>query len=191
MWCPGLNRNCVCRYGPFWVATTLVFVIAATGNYANYVSYKKKHSGSSSTLTVWYSNVDKVQAASAAPSQCTARMPSPLNVGLYISLFYMLNLCSVPFVGGQFVDDILVYMISSCTVLTGSTLHRVDLSSVCAGWLLSYPVLWLCWCVGSPVVCLPPMVVQVQGHSTASLVYIRYAYCSGLCCFGALYFAQS
>lgn len=44
------------------MATTLVFVIAATGNYANYVSYKKKHSGSSSTLTVWYSNVDKVHA---------------------------------------------------------------------------------------------------------------------------------
>lgn len=38
-----------------------MFVIAATGNYANYVSYKKKHSGSSSTLTVWYSNVDKVR----------------------------------------------------------------------------------------------------------------------------------
>ena len=51
---------CVCRYGPFWVATTLVFVIAATGNYANYVSYKKKHSGTSSTVQVWYSNVDKV-----------------------------------------------------------------------------------------------------------------------------------
>jgi len=48
------------RYGPFWVATTLVFVIAATGNYANYVSYKKKHSGTSSTVQVWYSNVDKV-----------------------------------------------------------------------------------------------------------------------------------
>ncbi len=50
-----------CRYGPFWVATTLVFVIAATGNYANYVSYKKKHSGTSSVTQVWYSNVDKVQ----------------------------------------------------------------------------------------------------------------------------------
>ena len=49
------------RYGPFWVATTLVFVIAATGNYANYVSYKKKHSGTSSTVQVWYSNVDKVE----------------------------------------------------------------------------------------------------------------------------------
>jgi hypothetical protein len=48
------------RYGPFWVATTLVFVIAATGNYANYVSYKKKHSGTSSTVQVWYSNVDQV-----------------------------------------------------------------------------------------------------------------------------------
>lgn len=47
-------------YGPFWVATTLVFVIAATGNYANYVSYKKKHSGTSSTTQVWYSNVNKV-----------------------------------------------------------------------------------------------------------------------------------
>ena len=51
------------RYGPFWVATTLVFVIAATGNYANYVSYRKKHSGTSSTVQVWYSNVDKVQGA--------------------------------------------------------------------------------------------------------------------------------
>lgn len=53
-------RMLVCRYGPFWVATTLVFVIAATGNYANYVSYRKKHSAATSTVQVWYSNVDKV-----------------------------------------------------------------------------------------------------------------------------------
>ena len=48
------------------MATTLVFVIAATGNYANYVSYKKKQSGSIYFPKVWYSNVDKVQTASAA-----------------------------------------------------------------------------------------------------------------------------
>lgn len=58
------------RYGPFWVATTLVFVIAATGNYANYVSYRKKHSGTSSTVQVWYSNVDKVQGAALHWPRC-------------------------------------------------------------------------------------------------------------------------
>jgi hypothetical protein len=30
------------RYGPFWIATTLVFVSAVTGNYANWVTFRSK-----------------------------------------------------------------------------------------------------------------------------------------------------
>ena len=29
------------RYGPFWVATTLIFVTAASGNLSSYISYRK------------------------------------------------------------------------------------------------------------------------------------------------------
>lgn len=49
-----------------------MFVIAATGNYANYVSYKKKHSATSSTVQVWYSNVDKVQRDALHSLHCPA-----------------------------------------------------------------------------------------------------------------------
>ena len=59
---------CICRYGPFWVTTTLIFVIAATGNYANYVSYRKKHASTSGDVAAWYSNVDKVRRAGPAKS---------------------------------------------------------------------------------------------------------------------------
>jgi hypothetical protein len=48
-------------YGPFWVATTLIFVSAVTGNYANYVSYKRKHAESASvTDPAWYYDINKV-----------------------------------------------------------------------------------------------------------------------------------
>lgn len=30
-----------CRYGPFWVASTLIFVTAATGNLASYISWQR------------------------------------------------------------------------------------------------------------------------------------------------------
>ena len=55
-----LSLPLVCRYGPFWVATTLVFVSAVTGNYASYISYKHSHSGSQTAVDSWYYNVDKV-----------------------------------------------------------------------------------------------------------------------------------
>ena len=48
------------RYGPFWVATTLVFVSAVTGNYASYISYKHNHSGGTTAMDSWYYDVDKV-----------------------------------------------------------------------------------------------------------------------------------
>lgn len=52
-------------YGPFWIASTLVFVSAAAGNTASYIAY---HRSSSSTpppaggghATGWYYDVDKV-----------------------------------------------------------------------------------------------------------------------------------
>jgi len=30
------------RYGPFWIATTLIFVMAAAGNFANYIQFDDK-----------------------------------------------------------------------------------------------------------------------------------------------------
>jgi succinate-acetate transporter protein len=49
------------RYGPFWIATTLVFVTAVTGNYASYVSYHHKHAAAESgEAQAWYYDIDKV-----------------------------------------------------------------------------------------------------------------------------------
>ena len=49
------------RYGPFWIATTLVFVTAVTGNYASYVSYHHKHATSEGgEAQAWYYDIDKV-----------------------------------------------------------------------------------------------------------------------------------
>ncbi|KAK9908355.1 hypothetical protein WJX75_006546 [Coccomyxa subellipsoidea] len=48
-------------YGPFWIATTLVFVTAVTGNYASYVSYHHKHAAATGSETqAWYYDIDKV-----------------------------------------------------------------------------------------------------------------------------------
>eukprot|EP00887_Chlorella_sp_A99_P006437 scaffold3.g6437.t1 len=48
-------------YGPFWVATTLIFVSAATGNYASYIHYQREHEGSGDEgVKGWYYDVDKV-----------------------------------------------------------------------------------------------------------------------------------
>ena len=46
------------RYGPFWIAATLVFIAAATGNLSSYLSYAR----SSSTLSqsVWTYDIKKV-----------------------------------------------------------------------------------------------------------------------------------
>lgn len=37
--------SCICRYGPFWICSTLVFVTASLGNLAAYLSYKSKTTG--------------------------------------------------------------------------------------------------------------------------------------------------
>ena len=42
------------------MATTLVFVTAVTGNYANYVSYRKSHPSTDATAGAWYYDVNKV-----------------------------------------------------------------------------------------------------------------------------------
>ena len=58
----------VSRYGPFWISTTLVFVSAVTGNYANYVSYKRQHSSEATgPLTSWYYDVDKARSSLKTP----------------------------------------------------------------------------------------------------------------------------
>lgn len=51
-----------CRYGPFWIATTLIFVSAVTGNYASYLSYRRNHSGEAAGQQVWYYDINKVWA---------------------------------------------------------------------------------------------------------------------------------
>lgn len=45
-------------YGPFWVAATLVFVSAVTGNYASYINYRAAHGADA--RRGWYGSVDKV-----------------------------------------------------------------------------------------------------------------------------------
>lgn len=61
-------------YGPFWLASTLIFLTAVTGNLDSYIHYKlnpgssSSSSGSSSggstkTTTKWTYNVDKVSVA--------------------------------------------------------------------------------------------------------------------------------
>ncbi|RMZ57234.1 hypothetical protein APUTEX25_004068 [Auxenochlorella protothecoides] len=45
-------------YGPFWVATTLVFVSAVTGNYASYLAWKRSHAGDEAS-TGWYGDINK------------------------------------------------------------------------------------------------------------------------------------
>ena len=57
-------------YGPFWIASTLVFVSAAAGNTASYIAYRKASSPHGDTppapsdpstpTTGWYYDVDKV-----------------------------------------------------------------------------------------------------------------------------------
>ena len=53
--CNCLTINCLlpCRYGPFWICTTLVFVAAALGNYADYLSNNAS----------WQFNISKVNWA--------------------------------------------------------------------------------------------------------------------------------
>lgn len=37
-----MNYSNFCRYGPLWITTTLVFMLAAFGNYATYLMQNKK-----------------------------------------------------------------------------------------------------------------------------------------------------
>eukprot|EP00884_Botryococcus_braunii_P014287 jgi/Botrbrau1/2285/Bobra.101_2s0108.1 len=46
-------------YGPFWIATTLVFLSAVFGNLSNYISWRRHHSGDPSP-SAWFYDVDKV-----------------------------------------------------------------------------------------------------------------------------------
>lgn len=47
-------------YGPFWVATTLVFVSAATGNFASWLAWQRGAQGGEKRDGGWYYDVDKV-----------------------------------------------------------------------------------------------------------------------------------
>jgi hypothetical protein len=46
-------------YGPFWIASTLIFISAAAGNTASYIAYHR-HGDEPSSSTGWYYDVDKV-----------------------------------------------------------------------------------------------------------------------------------
>ena len=55
-------------YGPFWIASTLVFVSAAAANTAGYIAHQAKKSGddsSASSSAYWYYDVDKVGGSMA------------------------------------------------------------------------------------------------------------------------------
>ena len=56
-----------CRYGPFWIATTLVFVTAVTGNYASYVSHNRHQTKTGSETQAWYYDIDKASCLRSAP----------------------------------------------------------------------------------------------------------------------------
>eukprot|EP00878_Enallax_costatus_P014212 GHUV01014866.1.p1 GENE.GHUV01014866.1~~GHUV01014866.1.p1 ORF type:complete len:289 (+),score=77.15 GHUV01014866.1:98-868(+) len=51
-------------YGPFWVATTLIFVIAVAGNYADFIAFKSEQKAAtdpdSSVSKQWYTNYEKM-----------------------------------------------------------------------------------------------------------------------------------
>lgn len=47
-------------YGPFWIASTLVFVSAAAGNTASYIAFHHKGGTSEEPTAAWYYDVDKV-----------------------------------------------------------------------------------------------------------------------------------
>lgn len=49
-------------YGPFWIATTLIFVSAVAGNCASYLSYAAHHSAKATAASdlVWYYDINKV-----------------------------------------------------------------------------------------------------------------------------------
>ncbi len=64
------------RYGPFWVATTLIFTSTVSGNYANYLSYKRDEAAAAGAAgapspsaaaapagdqKVWYYDINKVR----------------------------------------------------------------------------------------------------------------------------------
>ena len=51
-------------YGPFWIASTLVFISAAAGNTASYIAYHRKHHGEADG-SGWYYDVDKVGGSMA------------------------------------------------------------------------------------------------------------------------------
>lgn len=51
-------------YGPFWIATTLVFLSAVAGNAAAWASWRRTHKGSADA-PAWYYDVDKVGYAAA------------------------------------------------------------------------------------------------------------------------------
>eukprot|EP00889_Picochlorum_renovo_P008555 jgi/Picre1/35585/NNA_003046.t1 len=51
-------------YGPFWIASTLIFISAAAGNTASYIAYHKKHHGAADG-SGWYYDVDKVGGSMA------------------------------------------------------------------------------------------------------------------------------
>ena len=55
-----------CRYGPFWIATTLIFVTAAAGNFSSYIAWKQQHEGEAESGVnpgQWFADTTKVRDA--------------------------------------------------------------------------------------------------------------------------------
>lgn len=74
-------RFYLCRYGPFWICSTLVFVTAALGNFAAYLSHKSSDSATDS----WHYDVNKVSWAAFMFYGYVGVIP----LGLYFLLKYL------------------------------------------------------------------------------------------------------
>jgi protein YIPF1/2 len=61
-------------YGPFWIATTLIFLVAALGNLADYLYHCNK-AGSAATDCGWEADIGKITLAATALYSCITIVP--------------------------------------------------------------------------------------------------------------------
>lgn len=69
----------LCRYGPFWICSTLIFVTASLGNFAAYLSYKSKTTGH------WHYDINLMSRAALLFYGYVGLVP----LGLYFLLRYL------------------------------------------------------------------------------------------------------
>ena len=71
-------------YGPFWIATTLVFFTAAVGNYAHYAAHRSSISstGVAGDTAEWFYDINKVVGGNC--KRGLRGLPSSLDTLAYI-----------------------------------------------------------------------------------------------------------